>query len=96
MSVLEEEPRIRAYGKDQKSKWEISADGTGDLIAVEGHLVAAGAEQISIIRLPVGKKKAKVVHTIATEQPVERLVVADNKLFAVTGQGDIFAFGTLL
>ena len=91
--VVDQEARIRAYGKDQQQKWEVSADGTRDLIAVKGHLVAAGPEQISIVRLPIGEEKATVIRTIATDQPVERLVVADLKLFAVTANGEVLAFG---
>ena len=84
---------VRAYGRDQKLIWEIEADGTGDLVLASEHLVAAGQDAISIIQLPNDLDRAAVVHSFPTDQPVERLVVADQKLFAVTGLGEIMAFG---
>ncbi|MEZ6148809.1 MAG: PQQ-binding-like beta-propeller repeat protein [Pirellulaceae bacterium] len=40
--LVEERPVIRAYGTDEQLKWEIEADGTGDLILAGNKLIAAG------------------------------------------------------
>ena len=84
---------VRAYGKAQKKIWEIEADGSGDLILVGDHLVAAGQNAISVIALPSESEVAKIVSKIATDEPVQRLVAADDKLFTVTASGTIAAYG---
>ena len=84
---------IRAYDQKHERLWEIEADGTGDLILVGNHLVAAGKEEISIIALPVESKTPTVITRIATEDPVQRLVAADDKIFAVTAGGKVTAYG---
>lgn len=86
-------PLIRAYNKAQKKIWEIEADGSGDLILVGDHLVAAGTKAISVISLPSESEAAKVVSTVPTDEPVQRLVAADDKLFLVTANGNIAAYG---
>lgn len=85
------EPVIRAYGSDQNVVWELDADGTKDLILVGDHLVAAGIESVSIIHLT--GKQAKVVDAIPMKASVERVIVADRKLFVVTLDGQVMAFG---
>ena len=84
---------IRAYSKAQKKIWEVEADGSGDLILVGDHLVAAGKKAISVISLPKEAAGAKIVNTIVTEEPVQRLVAADDKLFTVTADGSVAAYG---
>ncbi len=84
---------VRAYGADEKVRWEIEADGSGDLILAGANLIAAGNEAITIIRLPKGKQPAKIAETIPVEQQIERLIAADKKLFAVTIDGQVMAFG---
>ena len=84
---------VRAYSKAQERIWEIEADGSGDLILVGDHLVAAGQKAISVIALPSESEAAKIVSKIATEEPVQRLVAADDKLFTVTADGNVAAYG---
>ncbi|MFK8113280.1 MAG: PQQ-binding-like beta-propeller repeat protein [Rubripirellula sp.] len=84
---------VRAYGADQAKLWEIPADGTGDLILVDSHLIAAGRNSIQVIRLPSKDRPAQIVKAIPVDEAVERLIVADKKLFAVTISGKITAFG---
>lgn len=91
--TVEDKAVIRAYGSDQKVAWELPADGTKDLILADGRLIAAGAQSISIIRLPKAKNRAKVIHTIPIKESVERVIVADNKLFVVTMDGHVMAYG---
>ncbi len=84
---------VRAYGADHLLLWEIEADGRGDLILAGDQLYAASNDAITVIRLPDENRSAEVTTTIAVEGQVERLLAADDKLFAVTVEGDIIAFG---
>jgi len=92
----ESKPQLRAYGSDKKALWEISADGTGDLIRCGKHLIAAGKQAITAISLPQsGKSKAPQIDwTIPVEGTVQRLLVANGQLFAVTLEGNILCFGS--
>ncbi len=83
---------VRCYGSDHKQRWQINADGSGDLILVGNELVAAGANSITFIRLPQGDDVARVTRTLSVSEPVGRLLAADEKLFAVTMSGSILAF----
>ncbi len=90
---------IRAYGGDRKQIWEIEADGRGDLILAGDVLYAAGAQGLTAIRLSKDERaEPQVVWSAAVDPevdgPVERLLAADGKLFAVTAGGDIHAFGS--
>ena len=84
---------VRAYSKTQKKIWEIEADGSGDLILVGDHLVAAGQQTISVVALPSQSEAARIIRQIATDEPVQRLVAADDKLFTVTVGGNVAAYG---
>jgi outer membrane protein assembly factor BamB len=90
----EEQPLIRCYGADRQVQWEIAADGRGDLILAGSALYAAGPTGLSAIRLPAsGSEKPHVFWTAQTPGQVERLLAADGKLFAVTLEGAIAAYG---
>ena len=89
----DERPVVRAYGPDREVVWEVAADGRGDLILAGDRLYAAGPERLSAIRLPTGDAPAEVVWSAPSPGPVERLLAADAKLFAVTLDGDILAYG---
>jgi outer membrane protein assembly factor BamB len=91
--TIEGQPMIRAYGADEQLIWEIAADGRGDLILAGDKLLAAGAEGIAQIALPSQDQPAKVVVQSNGYPGIERLLVADQKLFAVTLDGRILAFG---
>ncbi|MDX1925348.1 MAG: PQQ-binding-like beta-propeller repeat protein [Pirellulaceae bacterium] len=91
--VDKEKPVLRAYGADQKVAWEIEADGRGDLILSDDKLIAASKTAITIIRLPQGDKPAEIVASIPVDVQVERLLVAGEKLFAVSLDGQVLAFG---
>ncbi len=84
---------VRAYGSDEKVVWEIEADGTGDLILAGDLLIAAGDKQISLIRIPTEQRPARVVKSISVDESIERLIVADHKLLAVSISGSLLAFG---
>ncbi len=91
--IDKEKPVIRAYSAEQKVLWEIEADGRGDLIMTGDKLIAAGKESITAIRLPSDTQAAKVISSLPVNVQIERLLAADGKLFAVTIDGQIMAFG---
>lgn len=86
-------PRITAYDQQNKLLWEVDADGRGDLIAAGDRLYAAGGKAISAIDLPRGDAPARVAWTRSVDGEVCRLVAAASRLFAVTLDGRILAFG---
>ncbi|QDS87803.1 Alcohol dehydrogenase [cytochrome c] precursor [Rosistilla ulvae] len=91
--MADDQPMVRAYGTDEKLIWEIAADGRGDLILAGDKLIAAGSDHITAIRLPTQDKPAEIVFELPCEAQVERLLVASEKLFAVTLDGKLLAFG---
>ncbi|TWU35234.1 Alcohol dehydrogenase [cytochrome c] precursor [Novipirellula aureliae] len=91
--LADDQPMVRAFGSDDKLIWEIAADGSGDLILAGDKLIAAGNNQITAIRLPAQGEPAKIVFQLPCEEPIERLLVASEKLFAVTLDGKLLAFG---
>lgn len=91
--VVDGQPKVRAYAADQSLVWELPVDGSGDLILAGELLVAAGAERITAIRLPQADRPAAVAFTLPVAGSVQRLLVADHKLFAVTLEGQLLAWG---
>ncbi len=88
-------------GKENKKKgwrwvlnerWKCDVDATGALIKAGNRLYAGGKNRISALEL---KKDgpAKVAWTVKVEGTVARLLAADARLFAVTLEGRIYAFG---
>ena len=70
---------------------EIEVDSTGDLIQAGNRLYAAGKKGITILETGPGRRPEKIGF-IAVRGGVERLLAADNKLFAVSLDGAIRAF----
>lgn len=89
-------PVIRAYNAKREVIREVAADGRGDLILAGNRLYAAGPEGLSAVALPApnSDEQPAVVWSTRTEGQIERLLAADEKLFAVTLEGQILAFGT--
>ena len=74
--------------------WEIEADGSGDLIKAGKRLYAAGKKSITAIDVSGGAEgKPAVVWTMPAEEGIVRLLAAADRLFAVTLDGRIFAYG---
>ncbi|WP_298861746.1 malectin domain-containing carbohydrate-binding protein, partial [uncultured Gimesia sp.] len=89
------QPLIKAYKKNHQELWSLAVDGQGDMLRAGNRLYAAGAKTLSAITLPVKKdQKPKIAWQIPIKGQVLRLVAADDKLFAVTLEGEIKAFGT--
>lgn len=88
-------PIIRAYDNKRKVVWEVAADGSRDLIAAGKRLYAAGNEGVTAISIPQSPDTSspEVQWQIAVEGKIARLIAADEKLFAVTLEGNILAFG---
>ncbi len=91
--LVKEKPVIRAYTADEKVLWEIDADGRGDLILAGDKLVAASKNAIVTISLPRNGKPAEISSSVPVDVQIERLLVANGKLFAVSLDGQILAFG---
>jgi hypothetical protein len=81
---------IECVGQDS---WKIEVDGSGDLIRVGRHLYAAGADFITAIELPEKNAQPSVAWRLPV-RGVVRLLAASEKLFAVTLDGQVMAFGT--
>jgi outer membrane protein assembly factor BamB len=104
--LVDDQPMIRAYpggaddGESREAVWQLPVSGTGDLILADDHLVAVGDNLLTLIALPTpvanGEQEmtaGEIVLQVAVEEGIERLVVADRKIFAVTAAGDILAYG---
>ncbi len=88
-------PVVRAYDSNQKVLWQVEADGAGDLILADDQLVAAGSDAITILTAARDQTPGRVVGRIPVPgKSIQRLIAADQKLFAVTLEGEILAFGS--
>ena len=72
--------------------WQLDVPATNDLIKAGNCLYAADSSGITAVRLVPGKKP-EVVWSYPTEKIVERLLAAQGKLVAVTGDGTLMVFG---
>ena len=66
---------------------------SGDLIQAGTHLYAAGVDSITAIKLPQDGAEAKVAWSMPSDGQVVRLLAASDRLFAVTLDGRILAYG---
>lgn len=89
----DDQPVVRAYGSDEKLIWELDADGSGDLILAGDRLYAAGKDRITIVKLAGIKDRGVIEKTISVDVQIERLIAAHEKLFAVSIEGHLMAFG---
>jgi len=92
-------PVVRAYDSDRKVIWEVAADASGDLILAGDKLYAAGTDGVTAIAIEqaatgdTAATEPRVVWRSKTDTPIERLLAAADKLFGVTLDGTIIAFG---
>jgi outer membrane protein assembly factor BamB len=84
---------IQAFDNENQLAWQVVADGSGDLIKAGKRLYAAGPDAIVAVDPPTGSDEARVAWSIPVEGQVLRLVAAADRLFAVTLDGRIIAFG---
>lgn len=72
---------------------EYAVDATGDLIKAGSQLYAGGKNQITAFQPPRDGEELKFGWQKKVDGEVSRLIAADGKLFAVTLEGKIMAFG---
>ncbi len=84
---------ITAYSKSKPDSlyWSLDVDASGDLIQSGNRLYAAGKKQLTAIDI----KNQDIIWQYPIKN-IERLVAANNQLFAVSVDGDIYAFGSSL
>jgi outer membrane protein assembly factor BamB len=73
--------------------WRVSVDASGDLIRAGDKLYAGGEGVVSAVSLPAWGDDPELVWQANVEGTVTRIVAADQKLFAVTLEGQVYAFG---
>ncbi len=78
--------------KKLESLWGSDISATNDLIKAGDCLFAADSSGIQAVKLR-RKNKTKVIWSYKTDENVERLLAANGKLIAVTGNGTIMVFG---
>jgi len=90
-----EEWNINGKKLKENMLWELNVDASNDLIKAGSRLYAAGKGCITSVELPEKRSSdtPSVAWTKTVEGSVERLIAADGKLFAVTLDGRIMAFG---
>lgn len=76
------------------SLWKAQIPATNDLIKAGKYLYAADSSGINVIRLN-GSNMPDLIRRYPTEKTVERLIAANGKLIAVTGDGTIQVFGDM-
>jgi len=74
-----------------KYLWDIKADASGDLIKAGQRLYAAGTNSLTAIE--VNSQQPRIAWSQPVQGEVLRLLAARGKLFAVTADGRIMAFG---
>ena len=85
-----ETKRRQAWGL--KRLWEFPVDGTGAMIKAGGRLYVGGEGTVSAMEVR-GKDAPKLAWTKRIEGTAGRIIAADGKLFVVTLEGRIYAFG---
>ncbi|MDC0312074.1 PQQ-binding-like beta-propeller repeat protein, partial [bacterium] len=88
------EKMIQVFDAKKKQVWSIKADGTGDLIKAGSRLFAGGLNSLTAIDLSESGHEGVPAWTLEVEGNIKRLLVANGKLFAVTLDGQIMAFGS--
>jgi outer membrane protein assembly factor BamB len=74
-------------------RWEIDADASGDLVKAGDCLYAAGDGRVAALKLDSAGQPPRTSWVTTVDGNVERLAAADGKLFAVTLDGRVMAFG---
>jgi len=83
----------QAYYKLIRELWTCKVDGTVCLSKAGNRLYAGGENVVTAIDLLQGGRKCKPSWTIKLEGTASRILAADDRLFVVTLEGRIYAFG---
>ncbi len=90
---------MKEVGTEKEKKWVINKlwdypiDSSGDLIKAGNRLYAGGKNKIIAIDIPSAGEQPDVSWETKIEGQVSRIIAAENKLFVVTLEGHIYAFG---
>jgi outer membrane protein assembly factor BamB len=86
--------RAAILGPDNKpdSLWTIEIPATNDLVKAGNHLYAADSTGINVLRLN-GGNKPYLIRKYFSGKVIDRLVVSNGKLIAVSNDGTIQVFG---
>ena len=85
---------IQVFDAKKKQVWSIVADGSGDLIKAGNRLYAGGMNSLTAIDLSDSGNQGVPSWTLNVNGNIQRLLAANGKLFAVTEDGQIMAFGS--
>ncbi|MCP4641606.1 MAG: PQQ-binding-like beta-propeller repeat protein, partial [bacterium] len=77
----------------EASLWELPIDSSGDLIKAGQRLYVGSKDKIVAVQLSTNGAPPSIAWSKTVEGGVERLVAADDKLFAVTVEGRLMVFG---
>ena len=78
----------------EAKRWELPVNASGDLIKAGNCLYAAGGDTIAALKLDPAGGAPSLLWTKIVSGKLERLVAANARLFAVTEDGRIMAFGS--
>lgn len=93
-------PVVRVHAADRHVLWETPLDASGDLILSGGTLYAAGAAGIQSLTLPAEPQNVRpdnppqprtLIPPAVLKGSIQRLLAADQRLFAVTAEGHLHA-----
>ena len=85
---------VRLVEQPDSLLWEADVDASGDLIVAGSQLIAAGKNNITALKLSNTTQKPEVLWHKQIDGNVGRLLAANGRLFAVTEDGRIIAFGS--
>ncbi len=83
---------IQAFDSNQALVWEMEADASGDLIKAGNRLYAAGESTLSAFDLNETNGVPAMSWSLPVKGSVQRLLAADEMLFAITLEGNVMAF----
>jgi outer membrane protein assembly factor BamB len=84
---------VQAVDGERKQKWKLATPLDGDIIKAGRRLYIAGADSIVAVEIPAPGESPRVAWSTEVASPVQRLLAAGGKLFAVTIDGTILAYG---
>lgn len=82
----------RDPNKPDEILWSVDVDASGDLIQAGSKLYAAGKNSLAAIQLN-GKAQPQITWTKKINAQIGRLIAANNRLFAISLDGRVMAFG---
>ncbi len=84
--------KVSARSNPSKILFNIKVDASGDLIKSGNTLYCGGKNKITALQVNLNSKTHKIIWQKNIKGSFERLITADDKLFAITLDGKIMAF----